>query len=191
MLGGRGAGCYAACVDTVDIVLDIIGNDRWRMGTLNLVAELQLPQGYVGAGFVRNAVWDRLHDRPMTPLNDIDVLYCDPKRVDEQIDKSLELELALRAPKRPWSVLNVARMGFKSVEKAMMQWPETATAVGVQIVGPHTLGLIAPYGLDDLVAMIVRPTSAKMVEVAKERVEKKRWAKLYPKLEYHWDDPAR
>ncbi len=178
-------------MDNVDIVLEIIGNDRWRMGTLNLVAELDLPQGYVGAGFVRNAVWDRMHDRPMTPLSDIDVLYCDPKRADPKIDESLELELALRAPKRPWSVHNVALRGFKSVEQAMLQWPETATAVAVQIAGPHSMGLLAPYGLDDLVQMVVRPTTEQMLEVAQERAEKKRWAKLYPKLEFRWDDPAR
>lgn len=177
-------------VDSVDIVFEIIGSDRWRVSTLNLLSELGLPDGWIGAGFVRNAVWDRLHDRPMTPLNDIDVLYCDRKRTDPKIDEQLELELALRSPKRPWSVRNVGRDGFKSVEAAMLSWPETATAVAVRNQGKGSMAMIAPYGIDDLVGMIVRPTTEKMVEVAKERVAKKRWEKLYPNLEYFWDEPA-
>lgn len=170
-------------MDEADLVLEIIASDRWRMGTLSLVAELELPDGWVGGGFVRNAVWDRLHDRPMTPLNDIDVVYCDPARTDASIDEGLELELLARSPKRPWSVLNVARKGFRSVEAAMRKWPETATAVAVRAQSEHRLALIAPYGVTDLVAMLVRPTSPKMVELVKERMEKKRWMKLYPKLE--------
>ena len=172
------------------LVLDILGSDRWRVGALHLVAELDLPDGWIAAGFVRNAVWDQLHDRPMTPLNDIDVVYCDPERPDPKIDEQLELELALRAPKRPWSVLNVARKGFDSVEAAMRAWPETATAVAVGLSN-QSLTLLAPYGVDDLLQMIVRPTTEEMVEVAKGRAEKKRWSKLYPNLEYAWDEPAR
>lgn len=178
-------------MDPVELVLEIIGDDRWRVGVLHLVSELELPDGWVGAGFVRNAVWDRLHDRPMTPLNDIDVLYCDPARTEASIDEQLELELALRAPKKPWSVLNVARRGYASVEAAMRDWPETATAVAVRLEPPRNLGICAPYGLEDLVSLIVRPTTEKMVQVAKDRAEKKRWAKLYPNLEYLWDSPAR
>ena len=74
-------------MDPVDLVLDVFSDDKWRLGALNLVAELELPDGWIGAGFVRNAVWDRLHDRPMTPLSDIDVLYCDPERTDANIDE--------------------------------------------------------------------------------------------------------
>jgi hypothetical protein len=170
-------------MDEVDLVLDIIAGDRWRLGTLNMVAELELPDGWVGGGFVRNAVWDRLHDRPMTPLNDIDVVYCDPTRAEARIDEELALELAARSPKRPWSVLNVARKGFDSVEAAMEKWPETATAVAVRVQPGRRLALLAPYGVTDLVAMLVRPTSPEMVEVVKARMEKKRWMKLYPKLE--------
>ncbi|MCA9549308.1 MAG: nucleotidyltransferase family protein [Myxococcales bacterium] len=177
-------------MNEADLVLDIIAGDRWRLGTLNLVAELELPDAWVGGGFVRNAVWDRLHDRPMTPLNDIDVVYCDRTRTDASIDENLALELAARSPKRPWSVLNVARKGFKSVEAAMRKWPETATAVAVAIQPGNRLALLAPYGVTDLVAMIVRPTSPEMVELVKARMEKKRWLKLYPNLELALEEDA-
>ena len=52
---------------------------RWRC--LLALQSLQLPQGYIGAGFLRNCIWDSLlpeHRSNFThssPLNDIDVIY--------------------------------------------------------------------------------------------------------------------
>ena len=55
---------------------DIIKRDPFRMRCLRALRALDLPQGYIGAGFVRNAIWDELHARATpTPLNDIDVIY--------------------------------------------------------------------------------------------------------------------
>ncbi|CAH7108283.1 hypothetical protein VCHA54P496_10681 [Vibrio chagasii] len=56
----------------------LIEQDPLRTKILECVAQLDLPQCYVAAGFVRNLVWDHLHgfDNP-TPLNDIDVIYFD------------------------------------------------------------------------------------------------------------------
>jgi hypothetical protein len=39
---------------------------------------LNIQDGYIAAGFVRNLVWDKLHHIESQPLNDIDVIYwCD------------------------------------------------------------------------------------------------------------------
>lgn len=170
------------------LLFDLISTDRYRMGVLRLVAELELPDAWVAAGFVRNAVWDQLHDRPMTPLADIDVIYCDPARPDPAIDENLELELAARAPKKPWSVFNVAREkngrpGHTSCESALRAWPETATSVGLALAAGGTqLDILAPFGLTDLFDLVVRPTASEMTDVVAERAEKKRWFKLWPKL---------
>lgn len=72
----------------------------------------------------------------------------------------------------------------------MRKWPETATAVAVAIQPGNRLALLAPYGVTDLVAMIVRPTSPDMVELVKARMEKKRWLKLYPNLELALEEDA-
>ncbi|WP_394223745.1 nucleotidyltransferase family protein [Alteromonas gracilis] len=51
------------------------------MRCLQALRDLDLPQGYIGAGFVRNAIWDELHNRATTtPLNDIDVVYFHGER---------------------------------------------------------------------------------------------------------------
>ena len=50
-----------------------------RMAMLRAVASLRLPDAWVAAGAVRNAVWDSLHEyRTSTPLSDIDVVWFDP-----------------------------------------------------------------------------------------------------------------
>ena len=55
---------------------NIIKRDPFRMDCLHALRTIDLPQGYIGAGFVRNAIWDELHEKVKpTPLNDIDVIY--------------------------------------------------------------------------------------------------------------------
>ncbi|GAB6262514.1 hypothetical protein PSSHI_27580 [Photobacterium sp. R1] len=59
--------------------------DDLRMSVLAVVESLNLPQAYVGAGFVRNLVWDHLHGySPPTPLNDVDVVYFDPSEQTQE-----------------------------------------------------------------------------------------------------------
>ena len=52
----------------------MLRQDKPRMQQLQAVQTLQLPDCFVAAGFVRNMVWDALHDYPPTPLNDVDVI---------------------------------------------------------------------------------------------------------------------
>ncbi|MDK2765472.1 MAG: nucleotidyltransferase family protein, partial [Alteromonas macleodii] len=75
---------------------DIIKRDPFRMRCLRALRALDLPQGYIGAGFVRNAIWDELHARATpTPLNDIDVIYfsggINPPQSVASADNTLEL----------------------------------------------------------------------------------------------------
>lgn len=164
------------------IVLDIIGNDRWRMGALSLLAELDLPDGWVVGGFVRNAIWDALHHRPMTPLSSVDVMYCDPERPEAAVDEDILLELNARAPKKKWTVRNVAREGVDSVQAALRRQPETASAVGVRLASGKTLEVLAPLGLADLLDLVVRPTSGSRAEEVRQRSEEGRWTKIWPRL---------
>ena len=55
----------------------MLRRDKQRMRLLQAVRALQLPDCFIAAGFVRNMVWDALHDYPLTPLNDVDVIYYD------------------------------------------------------------------------------------------------------------------
>lgn len=55
------------------------------MRLLIIVADLKLPDGLIAAGFVRNLVWDHLHGKNATPLNDVDVIFYDASlQLDEE-----------------------------------------------------------------------------------------------------------
>ena len=174
-------------------ILTLIENDSWMMKVLQIASELNLPDWMVGAGFVRNKVWDYLHgfENSVVPTNDIDLIYFDPENINEEQEKEFDKILKEKLDIN-WSCKNQARMHtkhgdapYKNTEDALANWVETATAVAVRIEDGE-LKLFAPHGIDDLVNLILRPTPKfsvpELLSVFKERIEKKGWLKQYPKL---------
>src|SRR4051812_36797259 len=89
----------------------LIAADADRMRLLERVRALRLPDCWVGAGFVRSAVWDRLHDRaPSAPENDVDVVWFDEAQANSAIDAMIEARLKTAEPAVEWSVKNQARI---------------------------------------------------------------------------------
>ena len=174
-------------------ILTLIENDPWMMKVLKVASELNLPDWMIGAGFVRNKVWDYLHgfENSVVPTNDIDLIYFDPENLDEdqekEFDKILKEKININ-----WSCKNQARMHkkhgdepYKSTEDALANWVETATTIAVRLEDGE-LKLFAPHRIDDLVNLILRPTpkfrDPELLQMFKERIEKKGWLKQYPKL---------
>lgn len=172
---------------------DIIAADRQRMHVLALVQELDLPDCWVAAGFVRSAVWDYLHQRDLSPLpGDIDVIWHDPGNATQEHDAMLESRLRARDATLGWSVKNQARMHQRNTDMpylnacdAMRHWPETATAVGVRLSGQGSIEVAAPFGLHDLFDLIVRPTArflAGKQALYLDRIHGKNWQAAWPML---------
>jgi len=172
---------------------DLIAEDPVRMHILRMVRDLNLPDCWVAAGFVRSLVWDHLHQRQPSPLpEDIDVIWFDRTRPGDQTDLALEVELAALCSGLNWSVKNQARMHQRNADApygaaadAMTFWPETATAVGVRLDRHGAIEVSAPLGLEDLFALKVRPTArfeSDKNAVFVERVQSKRWLEIWPKL---------
>lgn len=144
----------------------MIAADNERMHVLRLVRELDLPDCWVAAGFVRCCVWDHLHQRSPSPLpHDIDVIWYDPSKATQAHDAMLESSLRARDGTLGWSVKNQARMHERNADlpyltasDAMRYWPETATAVGVRLNDLADIDIAAPFGLHDLFDLVVRPT---------------------------------
>src|SRR5215831_10303760 len=79
------------------------------MDALCIVRELDLPQWCIGAGAIRNAVWDHLHGYSMpTPTRDVDVAYFNPANLNVQRDYEIQQQLVAASPKLPWEVTNQA-----------------------------------------------------------------------------------
>lgn len=175
-------------------LLKILSVDPVRMQVLYAVRGLKLSDCWVGAGFVRNAVWDDLHGYGQIPaVGDVDVVWFDPEYCSSDYDRHLEEQLCHQLPAFDWSVTNQARMHlrngdnpYQSTENALLYWPETATAVGVRLGNEDLIEVIAPFGLNDLFELRLRPTPAFEREKFysfKQRVDTKRWQERYPQLQ--------
>lgn len=164
------------------------------MDVLTVARSMQLPDWWISAGFVRSRVWDALHGyTERTPLGDVDLIYFDPLDPQECTEKTYEVQLRDRMPGAPWSVKNQARMHvinqlapYTSSVDAMSRYPETATAVGIRLLDDDRLTLAAPWGLDDLLNMTIRPTvtfderNPDLHQVYQRRIQQKNWRTLWP-----------
>ncbi len=158
---------------------------------LALVAALDIADCWVGAGFIRNAVWDALHDRPWTlGAGDVDVLYFDRGRTDVEDEVLLENRLRNADGAIDWSVKNQARMHrrnddapYQNTSDAVAHWPETCTAIAAR---QHhgQVQLLAPHGVEDLLTLVIRPTASGRRKPAEfqARVQHKGWMNRWPKL---------
>jgi len=171
----------------------LIAADAARMRILHSVRSLGLPDCWVAAGFVRNCVWDHLHRRASSPLlDDIDVIWCAAADATAARDTGLETMLRAHDATLQWSVKNQARMHgrnadrpYQSATDAMRYWPETATAVGVRLTHDSAIDVAAPFGLDDLFNLVVRPTARFTGEkhaLYLERIRAKHWQARWPRL---------
>lgn len=83
---------------------------------LRTVAALGLPDAWIGAGFLRNPVWDALSGlSPGTnPPGDVDVVWFNPARATPDADAAAEAALFAAHPGPAWSVRNQARMAARN-----------------------------------------------------------------------------
>ncbi|SHM12041.1 nucleotidyltransferase family protein [Phytopseudomonas punonensis] len=178
---------HLTCIQT------LLSTDEHRWRILQHLRDLHLPDGWVAAGFLRSAVWDRLHERTHSPLPpDIDVIWFDTDRASQEQDSQLEAQLQRVDNTLNWSVKNQARMHlrngdrpYESATDAMTYWPETATAVAVRLNANDELQIAAPFGLEDLFDLVVRPAGKFRDEkrhLFLERLQSKQWLARWPDL---------
>lgn len=166
-----------------------LSSNPLRAQALSAAESLQLKDWWIGAGFVRNLIWDQLHCLPPTALNDIDLIYFDPE-VPSTYDKEIENQLKINIKENNFSVTNQAHVHksnghhpYESSAHAMTFWPEVCTCVGVKL-DQEKLKILAPFGLDDNFNLIVRPNKHKFYkkEIYRGRLEKKKWKSTYKNL---------
>lgn len=173
---------------------DLLREDAWRFDVLRAVSQLGLPDCWVGAGFIRSYVWDRLCGLAAQKPEDVDVVYHYDGDIAEQSEKLYDEKLVQMMPDVPWSCKNQARMHikagidtpYKNTEEGLMNWTETATAVAARMDAEGRLHVLAPFGLEDLFGMVVRPTPLfqKRLLQYRARLAQKRWDQRWPQLTF-------
>ena len=173
-------------------ILSFLENQPVIFPLLEMVSKLEIENCWIGAGLIRNAVWDHLHQFPIAlhPASDIDVIYFDPNELDPQIEKQIKSRLSKMAPGLPWSVRNQARMHihntdpvYTNISDALFHWPETATAIAARLYKTQ-IEILAPHGVKDLLSLKIRPSPAfsHKKEIYEKRQAVKNWPQKWPKL---------
>lgn len=173
----------------------LIQEDKWMMDILKIAQQLDLPDWWICAGFVRSKIWDTLHGYiERTPLADIDVIYFEPNNKEESEEKKWEVQLKSLMPNIPWSVKNQARMHkinnlppYRSSVDGIANFPETVTAIGVKLDERNEVVIAAPYGITDILQMTVNPvprfaTNKNLLEVYEKRIQNKNWLTIWPNI---------
>lgn len=175
----------------------LIDGNQVLSTALDGAARIMPPDWYLGAGCIAQTVWNRLSGRdPMAEINDLDLVYFDGTDLSEEAE-----DLVIQRVRRELGHLPVKidvknqgrvhlwyerRFGYPirpytSLEDAINTWPTTATSVGVRRTGGEPV-VYAPFGLNDLFSMIVRPNKRQITrEVYEAKV--RRWTACWPALQ--------
>nr|WP_315257803.1 nucleotidyltransferase family protein [uncultured Flavobacterium sp.] len=175
-----------------DELFSIIKEKPLNLKILKAVQDLNLDDCWIGAGFVRNNVWDKLHNIINVDIDyDIDVVFYFPENISVSYEEELEKKLLAKIPNLQWSVKNQARMHLKNGHKnymnvldAISYWPETATSIAIRLDELGNLDLIAPYGLTDLFNLIIKPTPKFDTIIVEKRLREKKWLTKWRNLKY-------
>ena len=183
---------FGASLRDAQDVCDFILDNAFQRSVIEAARSIGLPDGAIGAGFVRQPIWDHLHGyQPTDKFADIDVLYFDPSDPTPESELRIEQELGRRMPGVPWEVTNQARMhisngdpAYRDTEDAIMHWLETPTALAVRLAPRAAGGLIAPFGLEDMFAIQIKPTPAgvRRSDAYRKRLRQKDWHQRWPKI---------
>lgn len=183
-------------VNEQDMIREI-KSDEWMMQIITAAKSVSLPDWWICAGFIRSKIWDLLHNFERTPIPDVDVIYFDAKDLDEKTEKKMEERLRALMPNIPWSVKNQARMHVKSKlppysssVDGISKFPETPTALGVKLDEKNNIILAAPWGVQDVLHLEVKPTpyfleTKERMEIYRTRIANKNWQAIWPKLKIY------
>lgn len=186
--------------DQINKLKQILEKNKNILEILNVLEEYSkenkdFTNYYLSAGCINQTVFNYLSGYKIESfIKDYDIAYFDPDTTYEKEDKIIkDLERKLKNINVSYDIKNQARVHiwynekynanrkpYKSVEDAISKWSSTVTCIGVRKEN-NDLKVYAPYGLDDIFNMTIRPVKK---EVTKEIYEmkakdwKKRWNKL-------------
>jgi hypothetical protein len=179
-------------IKTEDDIRLLIESDEWMMQVLRAAELLNLQDWWIGAGFLRNKVWNALEGKDLREAGDVDLVYFNSDDVTPQADWRFDEVMKRDHPMADWEVRNQARMHhvnkfdpYVSTIDGISNWVETATCVAVKLVDGK-LELLFCHGIDDLVNLVARPIprfqSIELIDTFHDRVKRKEWRKKWPHL---------
>jgi hypothetical protein len=154
----------------------IVRADPDLMGLLTAIRELGLPQWRLVAGCLYQTVWNVLTGRPRgTGIKDYDVAYFDASDLSWEAEDEVirRVAVATRGFAGPVEIRNQARVHLwferrfgtpypplGCADAALARYSSRVHAVAVRLEPDGRLDVAAPFGFDDLFAMVMRPNRA-------------------------------
>ena len=182
--------------DQADLLRPILARSPIVATVVDRWSEIALPDCWLVAGCLAQTVWNDAFGQPaMHGISDIDLVYFDGNDLSQETEAGHTTRVrALFADLGLWiDVKNEARVHlwyaekfgnalapYVSTEDAITTFPTTATAIGVQ-PRPDGLHVFAPYGLSDLLGLIVRPNKKQITQAIYDAKVKK-WQDRWPDL---------
>ncbi|HIT37003.1 MAG TPA: nucleotidyltransferase family protein [Candidatus Onthousia faecipullorum] len=174
---------------------EILFKNKTLKEILTRLEKSNLKNYYVGAGAINQTIFNYLHNFKIDAnIKDYDIIYYDEdlsyekenlvikyikellKDIDVDVDIKNEARVHLWYNKK----YNDNRKPYTSLEDAISRWGTTITCIGVRLEDGNLI-VDAPYGLNDLFNMIIRPVK---IDFKEEDYNKKveKWKKNWPKL---------
>ena len=181
---------------------EILSMNKKLIALLQILDDLGIPDCYVSAGCINQTVFNYLHGYEIDfGIGDYDVVYYDTdtsyeaedviiKRINSKAkDLGLNLDIKNQARVPLWYKDKFGREieEYSCVEEAINRWGTTVTCIGVKMHNGK-IDVYAPYGLNDLFGMILRPNK---IQFIKEHYDLKtnKWKEKWPLLTVMpWED---
>ena len=157
-------------------LVDIVRGVPTTMQVLRVIRDLDLPDAMIFSGAIYQPVWNHLTGRaPDYGIKDYDVAYHDDSDTSYEAEDVVIQRVAARFDeplKSLVEVRNQARVHLWFEKKfgadepypplltsadALKRFVATAFCVGVRMEADDSLSVFAPFGLDDLFALHLRP----------------------------------
>lgn len=180
----------------------IIRADTDLMALLKRLRDIGLPQWRLVAGCLYQTVWNVLTHRPRgTGIKDYDLAYYDAGDLSWGAEDAVIRRVAAgtRDCLGPIEVRNQARVHLwfeqrsgasaypqlSSADESLQYYASIVHAVGVRLEANGHLDVVAPFGLDDMFNMIVRPNRA-LTNAASHNSKAARAKAIWPELTLEW-----
>ena len=154
-------------------LVQILRADPDVMHVLTTLRALALPDWRLVSGAIYQSVWNVLTGKPRGHgIKDWDVAYFDGRDLSWEAEDAVIRRVAAAFGNWPGrvEVRNQARVHLwfenrfgtpyaplGATDESFVRYASIAHAVGVRLKGDDRLDIVAPFGLDDLFAMRVRP----------------------------------
>ncbi|RGC68634.1 hypothetical protein C5N14_12755 [Micromonospora sp. MW-13] len=180
-----------------DELRELVRANASLMRALTVVRDSGLPDGWIGAGVLRDLVWGHRYGDgfDLRAVRDVDVPFFDPADLSRDNDQRATARLAAIEPGLPWEAKNQAavhtwypqRFGgppvppFRSIAEAVATRPEYVTAVAIHLDPDNHIAVCAPHGLDDLLDGVWRRNPTRVSEQTfQQRVARHQPAHRWP-----------